>query len=76
MGTAASIISKFRKSKDVLQVSASCVSCKVCEKKCPLGLVPYDYKDNILSHPDCIQCGQCVKVCPKKAIGYDKITVK
>lgn len=76
MGTLASIISKFRKSKNVLQVSASCVSCKLCEKKCPLGLVPYDYKDDILSHPDCIQCGQCVNVCPKKAIGYNKITIK
>ena len=76
MGTVASVVSKFRKSKKVLHVSGSCVSCKLCEKKCPLGLVPYDYKDNILSHPDCIQCGQCVKVCPKKAIGYNKITMK
>lgn len=76
MGTIASVISKFRKSKNLLHVSASCVSCKLCEKKCPLGLVPYDYKGNILSHPDCIQCGQCAKVCPKKAIGYNNITVK
>lgn len=72
MGTLASITSKFRKSKKVLQVSTSCVSCKLCEKKCPMGLVPYDYKGDILSHPDCIQCGQCVSACPKKSIGYDK----
>jgi polyferredoxin len=73
MGTLASITGKFRKSKDVLHVSSSCVSCKLCEKKCPIGLVPYDYKEDILSHPDCIQCGQCVTACPKKAIGYNKI---
>jgi ferredoxin len=36
-----------------------------------LGLVPYDYKGDILSHPDCIQCGQYVNACPKKAIGYN-----
>ena len=57
METIASVISKFRKNKNVLRVSSSCVSCKICEKKCPLGIVPYDYKGDILSHPDCIQCG-------------------
>lgn len=71
MGTMASYVARLRKSKRVLRVSPSCVSCKICEKKCPLGLVPYDYKGDILSHPDCIQCGKCVNVCPKKAIGYD-----
>lgn len=76
MGTIASVISKFRKNKKVLEVSSSCVSCKICEKKCPLGIVPYDYKGNVLDHPDCIQCGKCASVCPKKAIGYDKITLK
>jgi len=70
MGTLASITAKFRKSKKVLHVSSSCVSCKICEKKCPIGLVPFDYKGDTLSHPDCIQCGKCVTACPKKLIGY------
>ncbi|BCN31350.1 4Fe-4S binding protein [Anaeromicropila herbilytica] len=71
MGTLASLISKVRKNKNVLQVSSGCVSCKICEKKCSLGIVPYEYKGDVLSHPDCIQCGKCVVACPKKAIGYD-----
>jgi ferredoxin-type protein NapH len=71
MGTLASVISKFRKNKKVLQVSSHCVSCKLCEKKCSLGIVPYEYKGNALSHPDCIQCGKCVTICPKNAIGYE-----
>lgn len=70
MGTIASLISKMRKSKRVLNVSSSCVSCKLCEKQCALGIVPYEYKGDILSHPDCIQCGKCVTVCPKQSIGY------
>jgi len=76
METLAYIVSKFRNNKSVLQVSNTCVSCKVCEKKCPLGIVPYDYKGDVLSHPDCIQCGKCVTACPRKAIGYDKIAIK
>lgn len=73
MGTIASVISKLRRSKNVLHISADCVTCKICEKKCPIGIVPYEYKENILSHPDCIQCGKCVSACPKNAIGYNKI---
>ncbi|OBR90379.1 putative electron transport protein YccM [Clostridium ragsdalei P11] len=76
MGTIASIISKFRTNKKVLQVSSNCVSCKICEKKCSLGIVPYEYKGDLLSHPDCIQCGKCVSACPKKAIGHNKIDLK
>lgn len=76
MGTIAAIVSKFSTNKKVLQVSSNCVSCKICEKKCSLGIVPYAYKGDLLSHPDCIQCGKCVSVCPKKAIGYNKINLK
>jgi ferredoxin len=25
----------------ICMVAPSCVSCKLCEKKCPLGIVPY-----------------------------------
>lgn len=70
MGTLASIVSKFKKSRKVLQVTNTCVSCKICEKKCPIGIVPYEYKGDLLSHPDCIQCGKCVSACPKKAIRF------
>ncbi|WP_333860521.1 4Fe-4S binding protein [Clostridium sp.] len=72
MGSIAAFISWLRKNKRILQVSQSCVSCKVCEKKCPLGIVPYKYKGSPLNHFDCIQCGKCAEACPKKAIGYEK----
>jgi len=68
MGTIASFISKKRKSSRVFNVSASCVSCGLCQKSCPLDLAAYKYKGELLSHPDCIQCGKCAISCPKKAI--------
>ncbi len=71
MGTLAAVVSKFRKPKNVLQISSDCVSCKICEKKCPLSVKPYDFKEGHLSHPDCIQCGKCTQACPKDAIGYN-----
>lgn len=70
MGTLASVVSKMTKNKNGLHVSSHCVSCRICEKQCSLGIVPYEFKGDILSHPDCIQCGKCVTVCPKKSIGY------
>ncbi len=72
MGSTASVISHFRgDKKKTLNVDSNCVSCRICEKKCAIGIVPYEYKGNALTHPDCIQCGECVTVCPKKSIGYN-----
>lgn len=73
MGSIAAFISSIRGSKKVLEVSSSCVSCKICDKKCPMGISPYEYKGEVLSHPDCIQCSNCAIACPKKSIGYNKV---
>ncbi|WP_097028477.1 4Fe-4S binding protein [Clostridium peptidivorans] len=73
MGSIAALISYFKKDKKILEVSNTCVSCKICEKKCPMEITPYDYKGDVLSHPDCIQCAKCVIACPKTSIGYNKL---
>lgn len=73
MGSIGAFISYFRKDKKVLEVSNTCINCKICSKKCPMGIAPYEYKGDVLSHPDCIQCAKCVIACPKKSIGYDKL---
>lgn len=68
MGTLSSLAARVNKRSHRLEVTSACVSCTLCEKKCPMGLVPSDYKGDKLHHPDCTQCGDCVGVCPKKAI--------
>jgi len=73
MGSIAAFIAYFRKDKKVLEISNSCVNCKICEKKCPMGIAPQHYKNDVLSHSDCIQCAECVIACPKKCIGYDQL---
>ncbi|SHJ63497.1 4Fe-4S binding domain-containing protein [Clostridium cavendishii DSM 21758] len=73
MGSIAALISKFKNKgnrKLLLKVNTSCISCKLCEKNCPMGIAPYQYKDDSISHHDCIQCGKCVYKCPKKSIKY------
>ena len=72
MGSIASLVSKIRKSNMILNVSQNCVSCRKCETRCPIGIVPYEYKGNLLSHQDCIQCGNCVTACRLDAIAYNK----
>ncbi|MCT8978588.1 4Fe-4S binding protein [Clostridium sp. CX1] len=74
MGSISALISSLRKDKKILEVASSCVSCKICHRKCPMGISPYEYKGDVLSHPDCIQCAQCAIACPKKAIGYDTVS--
>lgn len=73
MGSIAALISFFKNKKNktyLLQVNKSCVSCKICERNCPMGIVPYDFKGDALKHQDCIQCSKCVYVCPKNLINY------
>lgn len=73
MGSIAALISHFKNkfNKDsLLQVSSNCVSCGICEKKCPMGIIPHEFKGNALAHEDCIQCSVCVYSCPKKSIQY------
>lgn len=68
MGTLSSLAARVNRRRNRLEVTSACVSCTLCEKTCPMGLVPSDYKGDRLHHPDCTQCGDCVGVCPKNAI--------
>lgn len=51
---------------------SKCISCKKCNKACPMGL---DVNAAVLSETthkcsECIQCGACVDTCPNQAVQY------
>ncbi|MFD3158594.1 4Fe-4S binding protein [Haloimpatiens sp. FM7330] len=71
MGSIAAFINHLQSkklNKNKLMVSNSCVNCKICEKNCPMGIKPYEYKGSNINNSDCIQCERCVYTCPKKSI--------
>jgi len=43
-----------------------CISCKKCEKVCPMQLKVCQNE----TKPDCIKCERCVSVCPKDALHF------
>lgn len=69
MGSLAALITHLKKEKSHLKINSSCVSCKICDKKCPMDIAPYKYKDEgIINNVDCIKCGKCAIACPKNYI--------
>ncbi|HCL55505.1 MAG TPA: 4Fe-4S ferredoxin [Spirochaetia bacterium] len=51
--------------------SKNCISCRQCEKSCPMSLnVPEMVKSGKINHNECILCGACADICPKKVISF------
>ena len=70
MGT---IASWYSKDKEPLLISEACVSCKLCDKACPMQLAPsLDKNHGVLQDADCIKCGTCIAACPKDALSFGK----
>lgn len=44
--------------------NTKCTTCKLCEKKCPMGIKILSYKK--INHLDCIACGECYTSCPQE----------
>lgn len=49
-----------------------CVSCRLCDKACPMGLKVNEYVKEMgeIKCTDCIACGACADVCPNKVLYY------
>lgn len=66
---------KFIVKDKKFEVSDKCISCGLCEKKCPLNnIMLVDGKP--IWHGRCTHCMACINYCPVEAINYGKGTVK
>lgn len=68
MGSIAALIAYLKKENKNLKVDNTCVSCKLCSRKCPMGINPYEYKGKTIENVDCIKCNECAIACVKKSI--------
>jgi len=46
----------------------SCIGCKICVRKCPVGAISMKNSKAVIDTEKCINCGICVNACPVKAI--------
>ena len=47
-----------------------CISCRLCNKSCPMSIDVEQMVKTGRADPECILCGECVDTCSKKVIGY------
>lgn len=49
-----------------------CISCKLCNKACPMGLDVEKMVQTVgkCNSSECIQCGACIDSCPKEVLSY------
>jgi polyferredoxin len=57
-----------RLSPFAVRISAQCVSCGICEKKCPARCIAS--KEKKIDAGRCVLCFSCAASCPQKSVGY------
>lgn len=67
IGTFAATVSGHR--KQLTLDDAKCISCHLCDRACPIGIDPEQYrKIGRIADRDCLRCNRCLHACPKDAI--------
>lgn len=64
-GALYSALSRFKLLR-VKRTKSACIDCVICDKACPMQLLPMTDKTG----PECDACGVCVDVCPTKALSF------
>lgn len=54
--------------------SSNCISCSICEQKCPAEAIKVSKTEKAIIDPTyCLLCLDCKSNCPKNALSYGKI---
>lgn len=61
-----SLLQNVDEKMKTFEVNEDCISCKICERICPVGCIKVDQKPKWLKK--CHTCLACVNYCPKSAI--------
>jgi ferredoxin len=53
-----------------MKVSSGCVSCGICEKKCPTACI--DSRSKRIDSGRCVLCFSCAEACPSGSVSYSR----
>ena len=68
------LFNKFLVKDSLFYATEECISCKICEKLCPIDNIVVNIKPQWQGK--CIQCLACLHYCPTRAIQYGNLTLK
>lgn len=69
------VFKKFVIGRQSFRSTDACISCGLCAKVCPTGMIVMQNGRPVWQGKDCVQCTACIHRCPAKAIEFGKVSV-